>query len=60
VSPEEAVGHERVWHVTDNIFHATVNAHLEFLKQHFRIVRVYGECNARRCFVGQLLEPLSS
>jgi uncharacterized membrane protein len=59
VPPEEAVRHKRVWHVTDNIFDPTVNANLDFLKQHFRIVRVYGECSARRCFVGQLLEPLS-
>ncbi|XWX03054.1 glycosyltransferase family 39 protein [Aggregatilineales bacterium SYSU G02658] len=59
IAPEEALGHARVWHVTDNIFDATVNAHLDFLKQHFTIVRVYGECNARRCFVGQLLEPLA-
>lgn len=58
ITPEQAPGHARVWHVTDNIFDSAVNANLEFLKQHFSIVRVYGECNARRCFVGQLLEPL--
>ncbi|MFQ3659577.1 MAG: glycosyltransferase family 39 protein [Anaerolineae bacterium] len=59
ITPEEAIGHARVWHVTDNIFDGTVSAHLDFLKQHFTIVRVYGECSAQRCFVGQLLEPIA-